>query len=47
MYHIAHSVALTEYLITLWFKPTIKAHVYVTAVGEPCGPQDRSVLTRI
>lgn len=34
MYHVAHSVALTEYLITLYFKPEWKHHQYVTLAGE-------------
>ncbi|KAJ3552196.1 hypothetical protein NM688_g4279 [Phlebia brevispora] len=33
LYHIAHSAALVEYLITLWIKPTFKAHAYVTPIG--------------
>lgn len=34
MYHVAHSVALTEYLVTLYFKPEWKHHQYVTLAGE-------------
>lgn len=34
MYHIAHGVALTEYLITLWFKPEYKNFRYVSLVGK-------------
>lgn len=33
MYHLAHSVALLEYLATLLFKPSFKAHPYISAVG--------------
>ncbi|OSD04178.1 protein-s-isoprenylcysteine O-methyltransferase [Trametes coccinea BRFM310] len=33
LYHIAHSVALFEYLTTLYFKPEWKLYPYVTAVG--------------
>ncbi|TFK75802.1 ICMT-domain-containing protein [Pluteus cervinus] len=33
MYHIAHSVALTEYLITLFFKPSWKGFPYISALG--------------
>ncbi len=36
MYHVAHSVALTEYLITLYFKPEWKHHQYVSLAGESC-----------
>lgn len=32
-YHIANGVALTEYLITLYFKPTIKSYPYMTSIG--------------
>lgn len=35
MYHIAHVTALTEYLITLYFKPEFKQHAYVSQLGEP------------
>ena len=34
MYHIAHSVALTEYLLTLYFWPEYKQYPYVTVVGQ-------------
>ena len=33
MYHLAHSVALVEYLITLWISPSYKTHPYVTPTG--------------
>ncbi|KAH9853545.1 protein-s-isoprenylcysteine O-methyltransferase [Lenzites betulinus] len=33
LYHVAHSVALSEYLITLYFKPEWKQHQYVTVTG--------------
>lgn len=34
LYHIAHSVALLEYLVTLYFKPELKRHAYVSLIGE-------------
>ncbi|KAI9001078.1 protein-s-isoprenylcysteine O-methyltransferase [Trametes punicea] len=33
LYHIAHSVALLEYFITLYFKPEWKTYPYVTSIG--------------
>ncbi|VDB85438.1 unnamed protein product [Peniophora sp. CBMAI 1063] len=33
MYHVAHSLAITEYLMTLYFKPSVKTHPYATRVG--------------
>ncbi|OJA13807.1 hypothetical protein AZE42_00517 [Rhizopogon vesiculosus] len=33
MYHVAHGVALMEYLITLYLKPSLKAHSYVSTIG--------------
>ncbi|KAI0661056.1 protein-s-isoprenylcysteine O-methyltransferase [Cubamyces menziesii] len=33
LYHIAHSVALLEYLITLYFKPEWKQFPYISLVG--------------
>ncbi|KAJ6598951.1 Isoprenylcysteine carboxyl methyltransferase family-domain-containing protein [Mycena vulgaris] len=33
MYHIAHGTALAEYLLTLYFKPALKSHSYVSLVG--------------
>ena len=35
MYHLAHSLALMEYLLILWFKPSWKAHPHITQIGEP------------
>ena len=35
LYHIAHSVALLEYLITLYFKPEWKQFPYISLVGAP------------
>ncbi|KAH8105905.1 ICMT-domain-containing protein [Cristinia sonorae] len=32
-YHLAHSTALVEYLLTLYFAPTFKTHTYITAAG--------------
>ncbi|KAG5648961.1 hypothetical protein DXG03_000310 [Asterophora parasitica] len=34
MYHIANGAALTEYLVTLYFKPTLKAYPYLTPIAE-------------
>jgi ABC-type transport system involved in multi-copper enzyme maturation permease subunit len=33
MYHVAHSLAIFEYLVTIYFKPSWKAHPYITAIG--------------
>ena len=33
MYHVAHSLALTEYLLTLYFKPEYKQWPYVSFLG--------------
>ncbi|KAJ7129556.1 protein-s-isoprenylcysteine O-methyltransferase [Mycena epipterygia] len=32
-YHIAHAIALAEYLLTLYFKPTVKSYPYVSLIG--------------
>lgn len=34
MYHIANGIALSEYLITLYFSPSLKAYPYVTVFGN-------------
>ncbi|GLB33918.1 putative class VI-like SAM-binding methyltransferase superfamily, isoprenylcysteine carboxyl methyltransferase family protein [Lyophyllum shimeji] len=33
MYHIANGAALTEYLVTLYFRPELKAYPYLTPIG--------------
>jgi len=33
-YHIANGIAIVEYLVTLYFKPSLKLHPYVSTVGE-------------
>ncbi|KAI0796731.1 ICMT-domain-containing protein [Abortiporus biennis] len=33
MYHVAHISALAEYLLTLYFKPSIKSHSYISIIG--------------
>ncbi|OCH92931.1 ICMT-domain-containing protein [Obba rivulosa] len=33
LYHIAHSVAVLEYLLTLYFKPSIKEHPNISTFG--------------
>ncbi|KAF7793667.1 hypothetical protein EIP86_004782 [Pleurotus ostreatoroseus] len=47
LYHMAHSVAITEYLITLWVKPTTKEYAYVTTVGKKWFVRKRHSLTFI
>ena len=32
-YHYAHSAAVLEYLVTLWFAPSVKAMPYLTPIG--------------
>ncbi|EPT03728.1 hypothetical protein FOMPIDRAFT_1028579 [Fomitopsis schrenkii] len=32
-YHIAHSVAVVEYLLTLYFNPSLKSNTYVSQAG--------------
>lgn len=34
MYHIANGTAVLEYLITLYFKPDIKAFPHVSTIGK-------------
>lgn len=34
VYHIAHGVAVTEYLVTMWFRPQFKSLPYVSSVGK-------------
>lgn len=34
LYHIAHSVALLEYLVTLYFKPEYKQYPYASIIGK-------------
>lgn len=45
MYHVAHSVALAEYLVTLWLKPQFKTHAYVSGIGEGINPSCNTSLT--
>jgi len=33
MYHVANGTALTEYLLSLYFMPTMKAYPYLSAIG--------------
>ncbi|KAJ8587213.1 ICMT-domain-containing protein [Rhizopogon salebrosus TDB-379] len=33
MYHVAHGVALVEYLVTLYSKPSLKGYPYVSMIG--------------
>ncbi|KDQ64606.1 hypothetical protein JAAARDRAFT_232384 [Jaapia argillacea MUCL 33604] len=33
MYHIANGIGLVEYLITLYFKPSVKAHTLISLLG--------------
>jgi protein-S-isoprenylcysteine O-methyltransferase len=33
LYHIAHTIALTEYLVTLYFKPEAKKFAYISQLG--------------
>lgn len=34
MYHVANGTALTEYLLTLYFKPSLKSYPYISAIGK-------------
>ena len=34
MYHVANGTALLEYLLTLYFKPTLKSYPYVSLFGK-------------
>jgi hypothetical protein len=34
MYHVANGTALLEYLLTLYFKPTLKSYPYVSLLGK-------------
>lgn len=45
-YHIAHSFAIAEYLLTLYFKPSFKSHPYVSQVGKQRESHPFSRLTR-
>lgn len=47
MYHIAHSSAIIEYLVTIAFAPSIKQYHYVTVIGnEFAAPScQKSLLT--
>lgn len=33
MYHVANGTALLEYLVALYFKPSLKNYPYVTSIG--------------
>lgn len=54
-YHIAHATALTEYLLTLYFKPEYKRHPYVSIIGKrratsPCirsRPRALTIITGV
>ncbi|KAI0092730.1 protein-s-isoprenylcysteine O-methyltransferase [Irpex rosettiformis] len=32
-YHAAHSIAILEYTLTVWLKPSLKAYPYISAIG--------------
>jgi protein-S-isoprenylcysteine O-methyltransferase len=34
MYHIANGIAVVEYLVTFYFKPSFKFHPYISMIGE-------------
>ncbi|KAF9464445.1 Isoprenylcysteine carboxyl methyltransferase family-domain-containing protein [Collybia nuda] len=37
MYHIANATALSEYILTLYFKPTLKAYPYISMIVTRLG----------
>lgn len=38
MYHMAHSLALMEYLLALHFRPSLKSFPYISFIGKSYGP---------
>lgn len=34
MYHVANGIALTEYLVTLYFLPSSKSYPYISLIGR-------------
>jgi len=44
MYHIANSIALIEYLLVLYFRPSLKSFPYVTPLGKSDEPFKLSML---
>jgi hypothetical protein len=34
MYHIANSIAVTEYLLVLYSRPSLKSFPYVSSIGK-------------
>lgn len=33
-YHIANTVAILEYILTLYFKPSLKSYPYISVIGD-------------
>src|SRR5258708_2771310 len=44
MYHMANSLALVEYLLVLYFRPSLKSFPYVSSTGKSNGPLKLSML---
>lgn len=44
MYHMANSLALLEYLLVLYFRPSLKSFRYVSSPGKSNGPPTLSML---
>jgi hypothetical protein len=44
MYHMANSLAFTEYLLVLYFRPSLKSFPYVSSAGKSSEPLKLSML---
>ena len=44
MYHLANSLALIEYLLVLYFRPSLKSFSYVSSPGESDEPLKLSMI---
>jgi hypothetical protein len=44
MYHMANSLALIEYLLVLYFRPSLKSFPYVSSLGKSNEPLKLSML---
>jgi hypothetical protein len=44
MYHMANSLALIEYLLVLYFRPSLKSFPYVSSTGKSNEPPKLSML---
>ena len=47
MYHIAHGTAVAEYLVSTYFSPTAKNHLYYSEIGTMFGTSRIRILLNL